>query len=60
MGSPAEAVAWLVRELAERGAALEAGMVVLTGGITAPVDLRPGLEITVSSPQLGSCSVVCR
>ena len=44
MGSPAEAVAWLVRELAERGAALEAGMVVLTGGITAPVDLRPGLQ----------------
>lgn len=60
MGSPAEAVAWLVRELAGRGAALEAGMVVLTGGITAPVDLRPGLHVTVSSPQLGSCSVVCR
>jgi 2-keto-4-pentenoate hydratase len=59
MGSPAEAVAYLVRELAQRGARLEAGMVVLTGGITAPVDLEPGLEIEVSSPQLGSCSLLC-
>ena len=59
MGSPAEAVAYLVRELAQRGARLEAGMVVLTGGITAPIDLEPGLEIEVSSPQLGSCSLLC-
>jgi 2-keto-4-pentenoate hydratase len=59
LGSPAEAVAYLVRELADRGARLEAGMVVLTGGITAPIDLQPGLEIEVSSPQLGSCAVLC-
>ncbi len=59
MGSPAEAVAYLVRELAQRGARLEAGMVVLTGGITAPIDLEAGLEIEVSSPQLGSCSLRC-
>ena len=59
MGSPAEAVAWLVRQLAARGAALEAGMIVLTGGITAPVDLRRGLRIDVSSPQLGPCRLVC-
>jgi 2-keto-4-pentenoate hydratase len=59
MGSPAEAVAWLVRQLADRGAALEAGMIVLTGGITAPVDLRPGLTIEVSSPHLGPCRLVC-
>ncbi|HET7821376.1 MAG TPA: hypothetical protein VFL10_07605 [Ornithinibacter sp.] len=59
MGSPAQAVAYLVRELAERGGCLEAGMVVLTGGITAPIDLEPGLDIEVSSPQLGSCSLLC-
>jgi 2-keto-4-pentenoate hydratase len=59
MGSPAEAVAYLVRELAQRGAHLEAGMVVLTGGITAPVDLERGLEIELSSPQLGSFSLLC-
>lgn len=59
LGSPAAAVAWLVGRLAARGAALEAGMLVLTGGITAPVDLRPGLRVDVSSPQLGSCQLVC-
>lgn len=59
MGSPAEAVAYLVRELARRGADLEAGMVVLTGGITAPIDLEPGLEVDVRSPQLGSCRLLC-
>jgi 2-keto-4-pentenoate hydratase len=59
MGSPAEAVAYLVRELAQRDVRLEAGMVVLTGGITAPIDLEPGLEVEVRSPQLGSCSLLC-
>ncbi len=59
MGSPARAVAYLVRELAQRGARLEAGMVVLTGGITAPIDLEPGLEIELSSPQLGSFTLLC-
>ena len=59
MGSPAEAVAWLVRQLHLREAALEPGMVVLTGGITAPVDLTPGLTVRVSSPELGSCVVRC-
>ncbi len=58
LGSPAEAVAWLVRRLAARGEALDAGMLVLTGGITAPVDLRPGLRVEVSSPHLGGCALV--
>lgn len=60
MGSPAEAVAYLVRQLHQRGAALPPGLVVLTGGITAPVDLRPGVSIEVSSPDLGSCDLRCR
>lgn len=59
MGSPAEAVCYLVRELAARGESLQAGMVVLTGGITAPVDLERGLRVEIGSPQLGSCSVLC-
>lgn len=59
MRSPAEAVAYLVRELAQRSACLEVGMVVLTGGITAPIDLEPSFEIEMSSPQLGSCSLLC-
>lgn len=59
MGSPAEAVAFLVRQLHVQGAALEPGMVVLTGGITAPIDLTSGLAIRVSSPELGSCDLRC-
>ncbi|QSR29354.1 hypothetical protein CFI00_02330 [Nocardioides sp. S5] len=59
MGSPAEAVAFLVRRLHLRQAALEPGMVVLTGGITAPIDLAAGLTVSVSSPELGSCAVRC-
>lgn len=59
MGSPAEGVAWLVRQLHLREGALEPGMVVLTGGITAPVDLTPGLTVRVWSPELGSCAVRC-
>jgi 2-keto-4-pentenoate hydratase len=60
MGSPAEAVAYLVHQLAHRQAGLDAGMIVLTGGITAPVDLRPGLQISVDSPHLTSCTLVCQ
>ncbi len=59
MGSPAEAVAWLVSQLHRRGAALEPGMVVLTGGITAPVDLVKGLTLRAESPQLGECVLRC-
>jgi 2-oxo-3-hexenedioate decarboxylase len=59
MGSPAQAVAYLVRQLNDRGAALEPGMVVLTGGITAPVDLVAGLRIRVSCAELGSCEMRC-
>jgi 2-keto-4-pentenoate hydratase len=59
MGSPAEAVAYLVRQLHERGTVLQPGMIVLTGGITAPVDLGAGLVVRVSSPELGSCEVRC-
>lgn len=60
LGSPAEAVAHLVRQLHARGAALKEGMVVLTGGITAPVDLAAGLVVEVSSPELGDCSLRCK
>lgn len=60
MGSPAEAVAYLVRALDARGESLVPGMVVLTGGITAPVTLTAGLRIRVSSPELGTCEVRCR
>jgi len=59
MGSPAEAVAYLVRQLHERGEVLEPGLVVLTGGLTAPIDLGPDVTLHVSSPELGSCALRC-
>lgn len=42
LGNPAEAVAWLARELAARGTTLRAGELVLSGSFTAAVDLDPG------------------
>lgn len=42
MGDPAAALAWLAGELAARGRVLEAGMLVITGGLTAAVPLEPG------------------
>lgn len=57
MGSPAVAVTYLLHQLHERGEGLTSGMVILTGGITAPVDVVSGLKIDVSSAELGSCRV---
>ena len=59
MGSPAEAVAYIVRQLHDRRTALEPGMVVLTGGVTAPVDLVVGQTVRVSSPELGAYEMLC-
>lgn len=41
-GHPAAGVVWLVARLAERGQRLEAGQIVITGGLTAAVALMPG------------------
>lgn len=41
-GHPALGCVWLVRELATRGRRLEAGDIVVTGGLTAAVPLEPG------------------
>lgn len=42
MGSPAEAVAWLVRSLHGEGTGLTAGQIVFTGGLAKPFDLAGG------------------
>lgn len=56
-GSPAESVVHLVRQLAVAGERLEEGMIVLTGGATAPVDLKVGMRLEVESPELGACTL---
>lgn len=50
---PAAAVAWL----ANRVGRLEAGSVVFSGGLTAPVPLEPGGTVTAEFTHLGSITV---
>jgi 2-keto-4-pentenoate hydratase len=57
MGHPAAAVAWLAGALAHRGKRLEPGSIVLTGGLTAAVPLRPGDRVAAEFDGLGSIEV---
>ena len=59
-GHPAAAVAWLANRLGAQGQSLRAGMLVLSGGLTAPVPLEPGTAITAELDGLGSVEVYCR
>lgn len=58
MGSPAEAVAWLARSLADEGERIEQGQWVFTGGLTAPFDVTAGGLYTARSPKLGEVRLV--
>ncbi|MDW3178415.1 MAG: hypothetical protein R8J94_13570 [Acidimicrobiia bacterium] len=49
MGSPWEAIAWLVRSLAEEGDSIQADEIVFTGGITAPFDVVRGHRYSMSA-----------
>jgi 2-oxo-3-hexenedioate decarboxylase len=55
-GHPATAVAWLANRLAADARGLRAGDLVIAGGLTAPVDLRPGTLVTAEAGGLGSVS----
>lgn len=57
MGNPAAAVAFLANQLAFAGRRLEPGWVVLSGGLTAPVPLRPGTTVTATVRGLGSVTL---
>ena len=57
MGHPAAAVAWLAGALAHRGKRLAPGSIVLTGGLTAAVPLRPGDRVAAEFDGLGSIEV---
>jgi len=45
-GHPALGVVWLVQQLATRGERVRGGDVVITGGLTAAVELSAGVEIS--------------
>jgi 2-oxo-3-hexenedioate decarboxylase len=59
LGHPAAAVAWLVRRLAASGEGLEAGEVVLSGGLTAATPVTAGDVVTVSIDRLGTVELGC-
>jgi 2-keto-4-pentenoate hydratase len=53
-GHPGAAVAWLANKLSEFGAALEVGDIVLSGAVTAAVDVGPGDVVQAHFDRLGS------
>lgn len=59
LGHPAAAVAWLARRMAGRGRGLEAGMLVLSGGLTQSVLVRPGDVVSASFDRLGHVELRC-
>lgn len=60
LGHPAAAVAWLVRSLAADGEGLRAGEVILSGGLTAAVDVAAGDVVTATVDRLGVVELGCR
>ncbi len=57
LGHPAEALALAANALAARGLALEPGWLVLTGGMTDAVPIRPGSRIAAHFSHLGSLTL---
>ena len=57
IGHPAAAVAWLINAFAADGNYLSAGSIVLSGGLTAPVRLRPGGVVSAEFDGLGSIEI---
>jgi 2-oxo-3-hexenedioate decarboxylase len=57
LGHPAAAVAMLVNHLGQRGQALPAGSLVLSGGITEAVSVQAGDHITLRMQHLGCVSL---
>ncbi|MDQ7806351.1 fumarylacetoacetate hydrolase family protein [Amycolatopsis sp. A133] len=56
-GHPAEALALAANALAARGLALEPGWLVLTGGMTDAVPVRPGCRVAAHFSHLGSLTL---
>jgi 2-oxo-3-hexenedioate decarboxylase len=57
MGHPAEAIAWAANFLTERGHAIEAGWIIMTGGMTDAYAVNPGAEVVASFTHLGTVTV---
>lgn len=57
LGHPGEALALAANELARRGTSLEPGWLVLTGGMTDAVPVRPDTSVALHFTSLGSVFV---
>lgn len=60
LGHPAASVAWLANQLGARKQPLKAGWLIFSGGLTAPIPLRPGMAVTAEIAGLGSIEVHAR
>lgn len=57
LGHPAEALAFAANTIAARGHAIEAGWIVLTGGMTDAVAIKPGSRVAAHFTTLGSITI---
>ena len=57
LGHPAEALAFAANTFGARGVTLEAGWVVLTGGMTDAVAVEPGSRVAAHFTTLGSITI---
>lgn len=57
MGSPVNAVVWLANTLGEFGMSLKAGDIILSGALSAMVEVNAGDNVRVDLHGIGSCSV---
>ncbi len=60
LGHPAKAVAWLAGKLAERGRALEAGQLVMTGTLTPILPIAQGSTYVATFSTLGEVRMTFR
>ena len=54
LDDPAEAVAWMARSLARTPRRLRAGDIVISGGLTEPIDLCAGMTVRVEIDRVGA------
>lgn len=57
LGHPAEALAFAANTMAARGHAIEAGWIVLTGGMTDAIAIAPGARVAAHFTTLGSITI---
>lgn len=57
LGHPAEALAFAANTIAARGHVIEAGWIVLTGGMTDAVPIAPGARVAAHFTSLGSITI---